>query len=321
VTAKSRRPPWTRLEAALVAFLGVLYASVVVLFSPAYIDLARLSAPVYAAFQGVSPLSLLLKPQVPRALLAMLVWYRFCLPGPWRELGRAILPPLVLLVAAVLVQAKGWTYHWVPAEAATGFLFFATLASRTASSAAYVEVRKIPYERLAVLTVLSALLISGARVANADRLSRTENPYFFVLAPFVERLPPESSFYVFSTTVRVSFPLATLYDAEWASRFNSLWLLPGVVRDSAPPAVAPAHRYLFDAVVEDLSRGRPDLLIVDTALPPGASPGFDYIEFFSSDRRFEELMTDYQKVGDAGRFALFKRTPGAAYQGRTPGGS
>jgi hypothetical protein len=305
ITARTRRAPWTRPEAVIVAVTGLAYAIALILFVPSYIDLARLSAPVYGTFNNVSWGLLMSKPWVPAALLAVLVWYRFSLPGFWRELGRATLPALVAFVAAVFVQAKGWTYHWLPVQAGILLLFFATIFSRAREGPANQRLLRLSHTRLARTAVLCALLLAVARFVGAPGLARLHSPYVAVLSPVVEQLPPNASVYTLSATVRVSFPLVTLYDLRWTSRFNSLWLLPGVVALPHDPEVAQVRQYLFDAVVEDLSQERPDFLIVDSAL--SRQPGFDYIGFFSSDSRFEKLIADYDSVGASGRFVLYER--------------
>jgi hypothetical protein len=128
---------------------------------------------------------------------------------------------------------------------------------------------------------------------------------------------------VFSSYVWVGFPLATLADARWPSRFPSLWLLPGAERRlrMLPPHADPAlardlneiENYTTDAVVYDMSRDPPGLVVVDERPDPrfGGLP-FDYLSYFARDARFRALWSNYRNlgtvcVGDLGPYVLYAR--------------
>jgi hypothetical protein len=101
--------------------------------------------------------------------------------------------------------------------------------------------------------------------------------------------------------------LAALHAADWDSRFNSLWLLPGILENPDDPAADRARRYLVNAVVEDLVHGQPDLLIVSASRPHGVSGEFNYLSYFAADERFRGLLDQYERVGVTDNYVLLGR--------------
>jgi hypothetical protein len=69
----------------------------------------------------------------------------------------------------------------------------------------------------------------------------------------------------------VGFPLVNEAHVQWASRFPSQWLLPGAVKQlvgsrhldpAQRAAIEEVARYQTEAVMEDLERWTPDLVVV-----------------------------------------------------------
>ena len=316
----ARKPIWYRGEAIVVVAAGVAYAAALVALFPAYLELAALSAPVYGDFQGVSRLTLLWEPRVALAFGAVLTWSLMCRPGGWRNLGRLMLAPLAMLIAAVLIQGKGWAYHWLPVEVMTALLVFATVSSRITSAHERLGSSGIPHGRIMAVSVVLLLVVSSARFAASDRLSRGQSPHSHSLGPVVAALPAGTPITAFSHAVRVAFPLATLHDVVWGSRFNSLWLLPGVVENPTEEA-ARVRNYLFGALVEDFETRRPRLLIVDQQPFPGAPPGFEYVGYFSADPRMAEILARYRLLDVVGNFHILIKDPMVPLSQRSAYGS
>jgi hypothetical protein len=212
---------------------------------------------------------------------------------------------------AYLAQMKSWTYHLLPV---TTLLFLAALAI------AVVEpLRRARSGAMPALGVLGlAAMLSLSVLQGAYR-----NPVAETLLPAARQYAQGSSVFVFSSYVWVGFPLATLADARWPSRFPSLWLLPGAERRlrMLPPHADPAlsrdlneiETYTTDAVIRDMSRDPPGLVVVDERPDPrfGGLP-FDYLSYFARDARFRVLWSNYRSlgtvcVGDLGPYVLYAR--------------
>jgi hypothetical protein len=123
------------------------------------------------------------------------------------------------------------------------------------------------------------------------------------------------------------FPTVTESNARWGSRFSCLWLLPAVIRvqqnDPGVPAWLTGERaraveqYLFDSVVEDLERFRPEIIFYDRRRNHQAygRARIDVLAFFRRDPRFEAIWSTYtpqkQRVGHFS-YALRKKAENSA---------
>ena len=75
------------------------------------------------------------------------------------------------------------------------------------------------------------------------------------------------------------------------------------------------ERYLNEAVVEDLTRRRPELLLVLTPAPDHPQWGLrrlDLLEYFGRDERFLAAFARYRYLGTIGQYWAFERLPDTA---------
>jgi hypothetical protein len=126
------------------------------------------------------------------------------------------------------------------------------------------------------------------------------------------------SIFLFSSSVAPAFPAVNYAGVEWASRFSCLWLLPAVVRAQAQPEGAIPEqrrrrleaigRYLIDAVIDDLGRARPDLVLVPRGRQHQAFGGveFDFLPSFERDPRFAKLWSGYLLVEETPLFGIYR---------------
>jgi hypothetical protein len=141
---------------------------------------------------------------------------------------------------------------------------------------------------------------------------------------------PAQTLYFFTTSVAGSFPAVNYLGLTWASRFPHLWPLPAVIRwrneedgpvlEERASRMATIEDYLMDAVVADLERYEPDLVLVDLPVMQYWVIGvpFDFIRYFSRDPRFASLWSRYEEVGRHGRAIVYRRRglrPGAGRSG------
>jgi hypothetical protein len=115
------------------------------------------------------------------------------------------------------------------------------------------------------------------------------------------------------------------------SRFNSMWMLGALYRDatmSAKPVrfrdrdrMGPLETYFGNAVVEDLARERPRLILVLRPAPDRPEwrlRRLDFIAYFLRDSRFERLFSRYRYLRETGEYWLFERLPEDAPPVRHP---
>ena len=122
-----RRGPRSLARIEHIALLAVFaaYAIGTLAVTPEFVPFARRSYGSYATFLNVSPWSLLRSPRAWLAGIALVA--AVVVPGP--RSSRALRWTLGIacagFFAAVLLQGKGWDYHWLPVRALTWALFAA----------------------------------------------------------------------------------------------------------------------------------------------------------------------------------------------------
>lgn len=135
------------------------------------------------------------------------------------------------------------------------------------------------------------------------------------LRGLIDRHARGGAIWVISLSLTPAFPVVNYAGVEWASRFSSLWPLPAVIRSRAEPTTRErrerldaVERRVVAAVVEDLERGRPELIVVPLHRQ-GALHGldFDFLAFFQRDARFARVWSHYAWVEDTPRLRAYAR--------------
>jgi hypothetical protein len=296
-----RRLPFVRPETLALCAVVALYVAVIVIFTPGY--LTRIVPYALEVYQTGYRNPLLLVLARPETLLVPILvgfhWHkRRALTPQVAAMGDVFSLSAVTLFAVYVMQMKGWNYHVYPATAMlmmlAGMLF-------TAPSAVSRPAR-------AMVFALAVALLSKAAV-----LSESHRPLESRLLPFI-RAHASDSIYLFSANISPGFPMALYADVRWASRFPSLWLIPGIERrraaspDSDMKLLAEIDRFTTDAVVADLSQQRPEIVFVDVRpwKPWQAALEFDFIARFSADPRFAALWARYERIAEVDGFEVYR---------------
>ncbi len=222
------------------------------------------------------------------------------------------------LFVAYLVQMKGWDYHLYPASVCL-MLGFAAIALNAVISAVRDPgpvAAAAPREGLLTPPIaVASLVLVALLVANDARHFGYENRFTEIMTPHVERYAAGGSIAILGSNVWPAFPLVNETGVGWSSRFPTLWLLPGARQRRHAGETANAglldemEAFTRNAVVADLSAGRPEVVIVDHREQKsyfGGAP-FDYLDYFGQDRRFQQLWTDYVWVAEEAGFDVYRR--------------
>ncbi len=217
--------------------------------------------------------------------------------------GRLVPAPVMVLFLAgcaaysiYVIQMKGWSYHSYPA------LAFMTIASGL-FVAEWSRQNNTEPIRFSTLCIVSIVILGLTLSALVDY--RYVNVRVDAWRKIVAQNRPLTAFYTMSSTLSAGFPLVTVEGLKWSSRFPTLWLLPGIIRsrqiaEGKPlPRIDEIERYHTNAVVEDMTKFKPELVIVEVGVDKlyFGKIAFDYIEYFSQDERFRTLWSKYQKIG------------------------
>jgi hypothetical protein len=221
-------------------------------------------------------------------------------------------------IVFALVQGKGWAYHVLPAE-----VFVITLAAVLACEAAG---RVGTTWSAAARGLLSfALLASVLTAAYAG--AALQRPLFGIKRAFpssqagqllvrVEREAGNRPVLALTPGLYPHFPVLNYAGRPQALRFMNLWLLqsayarclPDGARYREPDAMPPAERLLLRAVVEDIGKFAPRMVVVDKYPGiPWCGKEFDFIEYFLRDPAFAAHWSHYEFVEEFDRYRIFVR--------------
>lgn len=278
-----------------LAVAGLFYFGFIAALHPAYLDtIVPIAREVYSSY-GLTAKQVLFRPELIAFLPLILVIWRGGRSGDLR-LQRFV---MASLAAAILyaVQFKGWNYQLLPLSA------FLVLATAWLVAWNWRELRGDPIYVAALGLVLFMTL--GAQLVRGPYQSATT-------ASFDDWIPHErSSVLVLSTKVSAAFPFVNEVSGRWASRYPAQWLIPGALarlRSSecaADPSGCDEPRRILGfarrSIIADVERYRPDVIFVDEAPQKAYFQGFhfDYLEFLTEDRRFDDAFTCYRREGSA----------------------
>jgi hypothetical protein len=244
-------------------------------------------------------------------LLAALIALRLVMPGAPRQCVAfdVFLLSAIALFSAHVLQMKTFYYHVLPA---TMMLLLGLVAMAVAPG-----LRR----RYSGALATTAIIAIAAILAASLNRGTYRNPIAEPIREAMRAYATGSSVFVFSSYIWVGFPMTREADTRWPSRFPHLWILPGAERqlqsglardDATRLRLKEAESYMVDAVLEDINRDPPSLVIVDGNDRRYQGLTFDYLEFFGRDQRFRDLWQNYRQVGeicvgDFGPYRLYRR--------------
>lgn len=317
---------WLRTENVIIAVLLIVYAAAVVVFTPEYLALVAILREVYGGFLPMPYTEILTDWRaiyVEHAVLA--VW--ITRPDDrTRELRRVLLLATIGFMGALLLQHKGWEYHWYPPLAGATLLLGVALLDAVRNRETASTLGLVRRAGFVIATV--GLIVMGAGVTKtvlAGLNPAPHSPYMRDLTPRMTRLIREQasgeSISALSSFPAPMFPAVNYTGVRWGSRFFHLWALNGPYRDQRwshdsvryhrPDQMGRAERFVYNGVISDLLRDPPRLLFV--LMPPDGTlptPKFNYIRYFSQDARFVHAMRDYALIDTIGSYRVYKRMSG-----------
>ena len=314
----------------IIAVLAA-YVILVLVFSPEYLGMIELALGVYSAYGVFGSPALLFHVSVGLVVGAVALVV-FTTPRLWdREIRISLVISAVSLLACALLQGKGWDYHYDPAAAVATVLVGVVLLglgdvfSRTRVNVTRNVVLGLPLGLLLALNTWGFAVL-GQTAWWAWGPPSTQRTVLGELVDVVRENAWRQPIWLMSTSVVPAFPLVNLSEARWSSRFCCLWLLPGLYSQQEKREVpfpyhdlgdmTPTERFLGDAVIEDLEKRPPQLLIVDRSPEKQAfrRSDFDYLRYFLRDPRFATFFQGYEELVDVGPFRVYrlKRLEGLA---------
>ncbi len=295
---------------------GIVYILVIVLFFPGWLAVAKVASQLYGAYDG--DWTTILPSAVSGMVLTgiVLIASRFAaFSTADAALSRAFGAAAIGALVAVVIQNKGWGYHYYPARVALFVLlamFLAAFAAKFDPSPVLPRSRRQGIRGLPVsiaVLVIALWHLSGGH----HRLDRYHKA---PLTKMVRATKPGASIFIFSTYIGDGFPMVILEQRAWASRFPFMWPLPGLVHQLSAARTTPRREHLLSLrrhtiqmTVADFQRYLPDLVIVRVDLSRFRfKEPFDFLEFYRTDPAFEAIWRRYRSAGRVSNFELYVRS-------------
>ena len=281
-----------------IGAMGLAYTAVVVIRFPDYFTFARYAVEFYGAYNN-DFFSVALTAVLYVLVGVALAYFAVHVTDSPEESRMFALLTLAAGVAAgsVIIQQKGWSYHLLPISIFVGMsgLMIAVIAGRRirreATNRAFALVAKVAPVLIAALLLQSSL----GDLEQSSRQETRETELYSELAT----VAADKRLYVFSSGVRVGTPWVATIHANWASRFSSLWLLPGYVAAIDDGTLSAARREqvaedIRRSVEEDFERYRPEVVLVDRReFQHGFKRPFEFLDFFLASERFAMIWKSY----------------------------
>jgi hypothetical protein len=311
-----------RPETVAIISVGLAYLLAVAALAPEYVGVVRTMAGPYFTFLR-NPLltTALLGDGAQLPVVAFLAYLALKADAERPPLWSALVWSMAALWVAAVLQQKGWRYHFYPALALGVVLCGLMIVNRRV--AAGNRIRRL-YAAVSLAAVLGAALLTVG--ACLRQILDPRNPRYDP-DPDLSRLIPVVAEYggrpvlMLSWSTASAFPLMTYGKVENASRFNHLWVVgaeywtdlrrPGPLRYHTREEMSPLERFLNDALVEDMARTKPPLVLVLRPGPDRPEWGLrrlDFLGYFSRDPRFARLWARYTYERQVGEYWVFQRT-------------
>ncbi len=322
-------PPWRRPETVAVVGVGLLYGAAVLLFTPEYFDLARTFGGLYWSYlRGPLWLTAFLGEGSALPLLALLAFAVLYRRDPGGHVWRVFAIAVGAAVLSALLQGKGWRYHFYPAMG-YGLLLLAAMGWGA----------RRPLERMAQ-QLYAAACVAAVFTAVALTLLQSGYPQHSATSPSLRRgsgllgaeprAPPAGAGRQCAGAVEqhgVGVSAGHQHRARGGRRdFRVSGCCPALymseLRADAPirfrngSAMSAQERYLGEAVVEDMERRPPEVLV---ELRPGpdqrkrsGSGGSTTWNTSDETLGFASWLARYGFAGDVGEYRLYRRGAVAA---------
>ncbi len=300
--------PFRAMDFTIAGGVAV-YGLMVVLLNPELIRLARMSGEAYLQYSRRSVVELLTRNAFALTSGLSAILY-LAVRRTIRH--RAIADHLAIAGAgfliAVVVQGKGYGYHYFPTLGAAVVLLTLVL-SRTGDPDRPFRRATAVVCAVCLLASGSGLLLHAAMDRAAGRLSAIDRE-MLETASFVRSHAAGAPVAVLSARLADAFPMVLYADADWALRFPNLWFAQVYGRLAAENDLPPFARWASRTVGEDLERSRPGLVLVRRTDAPGElDAGVDYLAFLGRDATFAQAFSRYRKVGDQGPYGVYRPRP------------
>ncbi|MBL9048801.1 MAG: hypothetical protein JNK19_01655 [Tabrizicola sp.] len=206
-------------------------------------------------------------------------------------------------LVSYFLQAAGFSYHKVP------FFAFGMIACLL------VLVQSKRHWASSLAAMVAAFTLVGAGLYQGFY----KNAAIPEITETMAKFGPIDGVITLSSHVYNGPPVAIALKTHWASSYPANWLVPGAFNRLDHLDCA-AERQLCEKLngiaarnrsdtISDITKSRPDLIIVDRRSGYFDKPNFDWLGFMAADPGWARVFADYAHVATSNRYLYYKRQP------------
>jgi len=280
-----------RVETLCIAGLLSLYALSLFIFQPDYVQVILPLVSKYYFIGSAETWSTLLdRPPALFCLIVALFIPAFCKILRSSTLGFIFSCTLLGFILSFLLPKTAWYYHVLPALSLCillGALLIAEAPNKLIAGGLIVVFLSIP--------VVYGLHLFNSEVAIRNNPALNE----------VIQLARAKRIYCLPTHGACSV-ISAYTQAQYVSRFPSLWVLRGILKHEPSLEVAQDEDNFLNLLFTDLKTTQPDLVIFDNTVGlPRFKSSQDYLTYFSRYPKFNRFIKDYRYLKSIGPYEIY----------------
>lgn len=294
---------WALGMLALCTLAGLAWA-------PGYLQAVRDFGPLYHGFSLLPYTALLVHRSMLGPLVVAPILLLLALPVLRFRMGTlAWYAGVIGFVMSVLVQAKGFPYHFFPAHSATLTVLLLLLGSGAARPGRLDALRRALAGAAVVTVLVVPVTIAWGRISRPPRLVEG---FGATALSMLRDAPVGTTVAIHSSRLGDAFPLVNLRGLTLTGRYPHLWFMypydssaSGRATRVSPysdSSLTPVERRLRHGVAEDLFRDQPRLLLVRDSSRSGV-----VLRYLCDDSLYRRAAADYHEVRRSIVMELFAR--------------
>ena len=306
---------WRRTENLAIGLITAIYGVLSLLVTSDYLEILPLIVDVYGPLHLSWGMMLQKLPFLVWLLTLAVIFFTKNTAAGTRSMIRILCCAGTAFFLMAFIQRKNWFYHnypfWLLAS-----LLFAFLLLRFISLDGEKNATKRALKFLLIFIVMSAAVWQ----LGIKNIIRDHNQKQFVdskaLVNVITKHAADRPIYIVTTNITLPFPTVNESGSQWRVRFHCLWPFwtkyggrqyPGnIVSYRSPEKMGTNERFVMDSIIRDLLSQPPQLIAVDRNRQPTLRMQyFDFMGYFSQDRRFSRLMMNYEFMGAVGLYDVY----------------
>lgn len=305
--------------------VGGLYVAAVGVLAPDYRGSVAFLGPDYYRYGHRSVLFLLFGGSIafPLILAAGTAWILLRRDAPGRALSAAFLVAAIAAFIGVLLQHKGWHYHYIPA------VVFGALALGSLACLRPVRLDSPP-RRCGLAAITIGFWLGLALGAGGDLWAKVHAAFSpptdeARARKIISGYPSATQIQVLSSQVYDAFPLVNEtglrlvggLPSQWQVQLYHGWTTRGQPQGPLYPSLAdmaPLERVMYVRTAQALVTERPDFLLIErpnaVRRRAGTPTDFDFLAYLGRDSAAALALADYRRLATLDSVTIYRRADG-----------